>query len=115
MKREKMSEEEQEPEPLMVLHLYREDDGSLLVSEQRFHTHTIHLTHARKRVFADFWEMCAAELAFLEDHAHELGWSLTEELAYLRRLAEMGILKRKRRHRQKKKKPKKRKKTSFDE
>ncbi len=85
-------QEEKEPEPLMVLHLYREDNGDLFVSEQRFFMHGIHPTQSRKQAFRDFWQMLEEDLDFLERYAHELGWSLTENLAYLRRLREVGIL-----------------------
>ncbi len=96
-------EEEKESAPLMVLHLYREDNGDLFVSEQTFFTHGIHPTRSRKQAFRDFWQMLEKDLTFLEKHAHELGWSLTENLAYLRRLREMGIISTKKTVKKKKK------------
>lgn len=88
-----MATDEEEQPPVMILHLYREPDGTFLVSEQRYYNHSVRRAHSRRRVFQDFWQHMAEQLDFLEAHASELGWHLTEQLSYLRMLREMGIIK----------------------
>lgn len=87
-----MAGDEEDLQPLMIIHLYREENGDLLVSEARFHNHTIHPTKLLDMAFDDFWCQLAANLAFLEQHEHELGANLPEELAYLRQLRDVGIV-----------------------
>jgi hypothetical protein len=86
------SQDEEEVQPLMVIHLYCEENGDILVSEERFHNHTIRPTKLVDMAFDDFWQQLAGNLTFLEQHEHELGANLPEELAYLRQLRELGII-----------------------
>lgn len=89
------SDQDDEPKPIMILHLYVEPDGTLLVSEQRYYNHSLRRSHSRRRVFQDFWQHLTDQLNVLEQDAPRLGWHLTEQLSYLRMLREMGIIKSK--------------------